>query len=414
MTGITTGVTGGGWRATVTGWGAIEPWAGGEPLDWHVAADDRWHSPRREPAVRQRRVDGTAVVETRLRIPDGDAVQRVYSVPDDGGLTIVEVENDSPLPIAVAFTHPGLLSSRPPSAPIDGITLPAGSVAFPIGHHATIAVAIAHDGRGAGTLPAGLPTAAGVVRGWTSISERVSRLLLPDPALGERVVAERCELALVGPDHPDDDPVAFLLGVGQLVRMGDRAGEWVPDVAHALELAAKSASRDWALAAAVDAADHVLVAAGEQRARRDAGAVRAHLACDPALPAAAPTGRAHFLVWAERRIVDIGLDGAQLFVAGLPSGWEGSNFEVYGLPTSGTGSVSFAVRWHGERPAVLWEQSGASTALSAPLLAPGWHTAEVKGEALWPPPPGAATNVGAAGAQVPATAPLPAEGGSFS
>jgi hypothetical protein len=414
-TGITTGVTGGGWRATVTEWGAIEPWGDGSAVDWHIAADDRWHSPQREPAVRQRRIDGTAVVETRVRIPDGDAVQRVYSVPDEGGLTIIEVENESPLAIAVAFTHPGLLSVRPPSAPIEGISLPEGSVAFPVGHHAMLTVAIAHDGRGAGVLPGGVPTAAGVVRGWTSTVERASRLLLPDEALTERVVAERCELALIGPEHPDDDPVAFLLGVGQLVRMGDKASEWVPDVAHALELAAKSAVHDWALAAAIDAADHVLAVAGEQRARRDLVAVRTRLACTTTLPAAAPSGSAYFLTWTERRIVDVRSDGAHLFPAGLPTGWEGNNFEVYGVPTGATGSVSFAIRWHGERPAVLWEHSGTAAALSAPLLAPEWHTAEVKGEALWPPPPGVTIAPDAAVAPDAPIAPsFPAEGGSFS
>ena len=32
-------------RASVTPWGAVEPWDGGERLDWYVAADDRWHVP---------------------------------------------------------------------------------------------------------------------------------------------------------------------------------------------------------------------------------------------------------------------------------------------------------------------------------------------------------------------------------
>ena len=91
--GVTTGVLGGRWRATVTPWGAVVPWDGSPTLDWHVAADDRWHSPGREAAVRQTRLDGTCVVETRLRVPDVDAVQRVWSVPDAGGLTLIEIEN---------------------------------------------------------------------------------------------------------------------------------------------------------------------------------------------------------------------------------------------------------------------------------------------------------------------------------
>ena len=253
--GVSTGVLGGRWRATVTPWGAIEPWGSGGPhghgdeqhvLDWHIAADDRWHSPQHEAAVRQTRVEGTAVVETRVRIPNGDAVQRVHSVPEHGGLTVVTIENESPLPIAVAFSHGRLLSPRPPSAPIEGISLPAGSVAFPVGHHATLTVALAHRGSGPGALPRGLPPAAGVVRGWLATVERASRLLLPDPVHAEQVVTERCELALGGPVHPDDDPVGFLIGVGELVRMGEPADPWLPDVAHAVEVAAKTAVHDWA------------------------------------------------------------------------------------------------------------------------------------------------------------------------
>ncbi len=386
--GATTGVTGGRWRATITPWGGIEPWGEQPPLDWHIAADDRWHSPQREAAVRQRRIDGTAVVETRVRIPDGDAVQRVYSVPDRGGLTIIEVENESPLPIAVAFTHGALQSLRLPTAPIEGITLPEGSVAFPVGHRATLTVALAHDGSGAGPLQGGVPTAAGVARGWTATVDRASRLLLPDAALNERFVAERCELALVGPQHPDNDPVGFLLGVVQLVRMGEKATEWIPDLAHALELAAKSAEPNWALAAALDGADHVLAIAGEKRARRDLRALSSRLAASHVLPTDSPSECAYFITWVERLIADVHGDGGRLLPSGIPAGWQGNNFEVYGVPTGALSSVSFAVRWHGERPAVLWEQSGQQVTLSAPAIAPGWQTTDVKGEALWSQPEG--------------------------
>ena len=94
--GITVGVTGQQWRASVSAWGGVTPWAEERlaPLDWAVAADDRWHLPSKEAAVRQRRFDGTPVIETRVRIPDGDAVHRVWSVADRGGLTVIEIEND--------------------------------------------------------------------------------------------------------------------------------------------------------------------------------------------------------------------------------------------------------------------------------------------------------------------------------
>ncbi|MEP4652952.1 MAG: hypothetical protein ABJ314_22450, partial [Ilumatobacter sp.] len=88
----------------------------------------------------------------------------------------------------------------------------------------------------------------------------------------------------------------------------------------------------------------------------------------------------------ERRIAD----GGVLLPGGMPTSWHGSNFEVHGVPTSATSTVSFAVRWHGERPAVLWEQhstNGSTTVeLSAPDVDPEWRTSDATGEALWPAP----------------------------
>lgn len=359
-------------------------------LDWHIAADDRWHSPEHESSVRQRRIDGTAVVETRARVPDGDAVQRVYSVPDHGGLTVIEVENESPLPIAVAFTNGNLLSQRPPAAPIEGISLPAGSVAFPIGHRSTLTVAISHNGMGAGALPAGLSTAAAVVRGWLNTTERAGHLLTPDTELNERVIAIRCEIALDGPPHPDDDAVGFILAVDQLVRMGEKAGPFLPQLAYALELVARAASSsgnaDWSLAATFNAADRVLATESDDRARTDLAAIRRKLGIDDELPSKAPIDAVRELAWIEQRIVAPGAGGARLLIAGLPAAWLGNNFEVFNAPTSGTGVVSYGVRWHGDRPAVLWDQSPGSDApvvLTSPNLAPQWQSAEASGEALW-------------------------------
>ena len=385
---ITTGVLGGRWRASVTPWGDVEPWNGDADCQWHIAADDRWHSPQREPAVRQRRIDGTAVVETRMRIPDGDAVQRVYSVADYGGLTVIEVENASPLPIAVAFTRGDLLTMRPPAAPIEGIDLPSGSVAFPVGHRARIAVAIPHSSSAVGLLPS-LRPAAGVVRGWLTTAHRAGRFLLPDPALSDRVVAERCELALAGPASPDDDPVGFLLGVAQLVRIGEPVDPWLPDVARALESAARSAPRDWSLTAAIDGADRVLALAGDGRAQKDLAAMRKLVTSDsdstaPVGLEPVPADGGRFLAWVEAVLVG---DCGRLMPFGMPTGWMGANFEVYGLSTGSGGEVSFAIRWHGDRLAVLWEQQGEPCLLTSPVLAPGWSTSDTKGETLWPVPP---------------------------
>ncbi|MEI8240044.1 MAG: hypothetical protein WCI22_11545, partial [Actinomycetota bacterium] len=117
-----------------------------------------------------------------------------------------------------------------------------------------------------------------------------------------------------------------------------------------------------------------------------------------------PTDATRLLAWVERRMAEPRRAGAALLPGGLPPDWVGSNFEVYGVPTSASSTVAFAIRWHGERPAVLWEQSGDTVALSSPLLATEWSSDEVKGETLWPAPPGV----------LPATPTLPDDGVSFS
>ena len=84
--------------------GLVTPWFDGWSLDWWIGADDRWHVPSREVAVRQRLVDDAPVVETAMRVPGGDAVQRVYGVTTaEGDLVVVEIENRSSLPFAVAL-----------------------------------------------------------------------------------------------------------------------------------------------------------------------------------------------------------------------------------------------------------------------------------------------------------------------
>ena len=96
------------WEAIVDQRGLVVPWIDGWSLDWWVGADDRWHFPSREVTVRQSLLGGAPVVETRMRVPGGDAVHRVYCSRTDAGdgrreLIHVEIENDSPNPFALAL-----------------------------------------------------------------------------------------------------------------------------------------------------------------------------------------------------------------------------------------------------------------------------------------------------------------------
>lgn len=377
---VSTGNVGQPWRANITEFGAVLPWDG-VPLSWYVAADDRWHVPAEEPTVRQTRLEGTPVTETRVRVPHGDVVQRVYSTANKGGLTVVEVENESTMPIAVAFDRRGVLTDRPiPGVPVEGIELPPEAFVLPVGHATAVRVAIPHGPAGEGRLPA-VPPVEQVVRGWLTLTEQAGRYVLPDGDIGaglaEAVTAERCELAL-GAIPSDDDPCAFAVGLDQLVRMGEPPGPWIEDLADVVERVGPMSG--WEADAALRAAHRVLIAADERRAADDVTRILDHRVT-AGLPSQCPGGVVK-TAWNDERFAS----GPELLPLGIPVDWYGQSFEVYGVPTLGGSTVSFGIRWHGERPAVLWEQTGAPVELTAPAVDPAWRTNDAHGEALWAAP----------------------------
>ena len=362
---------------------------------WYVAAEDRWHLPGSEPAVRQRRIGGTPVVETRLRVPEGDAVQRVWSVPDAGGLSVIEVENASALPFAVAFSGPRLLTERPPSdVPIQGVDLPDGSIVLPVAHRTSVRVAIPHDPTRFTTwaLPKLAPAMA-IVRGWETIVHRASRLVLPDASLGEAVTAARSDLLLAGPVDASDDPVGFLLDVAELARLGDDASAWMPEIVDPVASVARW--HDAEVELALRACERLALAAADERAAGDLARLRSRRSRDGRIDAPRTAGPSafselhrgpsvgRFVADVEQRVAD----GGRLLPLGLPRRWLGQNFEVHGIPTGPRSTVGFALRWHGERPAVLWEQQGPPQRLTAPTVDPDWSSDAASGEALWAPPP---------------------------
>ena len=86
------------------------------------------------------------------------------------------------------------------------------------------------------------------------------------------------------------------------------------------------------------------------------------------------------------------VDGGLALASLVPDEWIGQPLDVQDAPTH-YGRLSFAVRWHGERPAVLWElepHTGVDrVTLTAPGLDPSWSSTELRGEALLGPVPGA-------------------------
>ena len=82
-------------------------------LDWWIGAEDRWHHPAREAAVRQRTLGDAPVLETAMRVPGGDVVHRAFGVratspgadgaPWDDSAVVVELENSTAVPVAAAL-----------------------------------------------------------------------------------------------------------------------------------------------------------------------------------------------------------------------------------------------------------------------------------------------------------------------
>jgi hypothetical protein len=99
------------WEAIVDPRGLVTTWVDGWSLDWWIGAEDGWHVPSREPPSRmsQRLIAASPVVETSVRVPGGHAVHRAYACytgpagDDDSEMVIVEIENRSPVPFAVAL-----------------------------------------------------------------------------------------------------------------------------------------------------------------------------------------------------------------------------------------------------------------------------------------------------------------------
>lgn len=489
----------------------------GWSLDWWIGAEDRWHVPAREAAVRQALLGASPVVETRVRIPSGDAVQRVYAArgPDGEDTLVVEVQNDSKVPFALALSvrpygldgqgrvesieldsplvrvdgevalvlprSPGRIAlssaeggdaaeqvfagrAEPASASASAVTCPDGlangALLFPLAHTATLRVALPL-GSGVAVDPGMLPSADQVVSGWGSQARQGARIEVPDRRLREAISASTRYLLLAGAD-PRLASALDLMGFGgeaatallaDPVRLAatDAPGAalhalgWHWHLTRDAETAVASLSLVAALVRSLgrsrgDDADGIrgraalplvadlLDAAGEARGAADVRSVMvgapepvnpvAPMNLEDCLASASPTwtwsagtvghdltANAALLTAVRCHLVQEDERGLALSPV-IPDGWLGQGWEVHDLPT-GVGRLSYAIRWHGERPALLWEldpHPGLPVArLHAPSLDPGWSTRERSGETLLAPVAVPARPAGRRGVSLPVT-----------
>jgi hypothetical protein len=229
------------------------------------------------------------------------------------------------------------------SGPVAAFEAPGElALLFPVPHGTRVRAVF---GDVAGVVPRDLPDADAVARGWDAQLERGLRVELPPP-VGETVDAARADLLLAA---PDDAVVAALedWGFDDEARAGFSALGW-------------RARRRARRRRAID---------DPWRAVRGADSAR-----EPA----------RFLT--ALRGVFVQEDGAAVaLLPGFPPDWLGQSLKVSDAPLR-AGPLSFAVRWHGARPALLWDAS-EGVELRAPALDPGWSTTDRTGETLLAEPP---------------------------
>lgn len=413
------GVRGGAWLGGVNAWGDVFV-DGQERLRWFVAADDRWYRPSRETTVRQREVSGVPVIETRIKVPGGDAVQRVYGVADFGGAIVVEVFNDSSLPFAVAFDRGDIAAMREPSPTgVQGIDLPVGSVVFPVGHHATMRVAIlisdierSLERKISAQELELLPSFEQVERGWLAALRVASRVDVPEASWENILTTQRCKLLLAGDggatgdgvSSSGDDFVDLILDRAERVKLGDKPDQWVDEVAAATESVirrcAKSRDAKWFEERAIVLAGMVLNRAGETRGQKDIAQAWSRVVSDAAGVGAfsslsdigaaisrdqlASFSGVRQIAWVESQLVAQRRDNViEICPRGIDAAWLGANFECHRLVASPEHLISFAVRWHGDKPALLWEIDGPPGARVAASAVDGtFSSTELRGETL--------------------------------
>lgn len=108
---------------------------------------------------------------------------------------------------------------------------------------------------------------------------------------------------------------------------------------------------------------------------------------------AASTGRdsvtraAEFALAARSMLLAEDLAGGIELLPRFPTAWRGGQVEIHHAPTV-YGHLSYAIRWHGPRPALLWDLAlagplaGDFAGLRCSALDPDWHTAAAAGETL--------------------------------
>jgi len=342
--------------------GRVQLDAAGIEIDCWIGADDGWLPTTNLHTIRP----GVApAIEARVRVPGGEAVLRAYAVARSGGpLVVADLENASPAAAVVAWVVRAAPGFRIARVALDGTTLliderarielprvpsrwsvetravgvrervigggaASGrfepvttrrgdleiAVLFPIAHRTRTRIAASTIVTGTSDIVAvaQLPALADVERGWVVALERGTRVELPDEVMQAALDAARATLLLGVAGEPARDRVVATESVAWSFTRGRSRRSGAPDTEDPWPL----------LNATVD----------------ESGS--------------SPRRAAEWLRAMRQALVRVTRDGVDL-LPHFPQPWLGRPVAVHDLPTR-HGPVSFALRWHGARPALLWE-----------------------------------------------------------
>ena len=381
--------------------GLVRVDAAGIEIDWWIGADDGWSIPS-DGAAHTIRPGVAPAIETRVRVPGGETVLRAYAAAGAATpLIVAELENASPGAVVIAWVvraAPGyrigrvslagstllideravidlpvaptrwsvaarstgvrdaVLGGRAATGRFEPVVTRRGdlevAVLFPVAHRTRtrIAATTALVPAGAATHSiserrnlAGLPALADVERGWVAALEQGTQLELPDESLQASADAARATLLLGGPGR----------------QRRDRA--------------VTAAARAWGLAATPDRAR-------SRVGRHDAdGNPWPGIRATAAFAGSSPRRAAEWLAALRGALVRVDRNDIEL-LPNFPVEWLGRSVAVDELPIAG-GRLSFALRWHGARPALLWD-APPGLRVMAPSLDAAWAGGSGAGEAL--------------------------------
>jgi hypothetical protein len=360
----------------------------GIEIDWWVGADDAWRIPS-EGSAHTVRPGVAPAIDARVRVPGGEAVLRGYAVAGERApLVVAELENASPAPLVIAWVVRAAPSYRIGRVAIDGSTLLIDQRARVELPRAPLRWAVAARATGVRETVLGGAAVSGPFE--TVVSRRGDleiALLFP--------VAHRTRTRLAATTvGGDEGSVARLPGLddvergwsaalerGTTVELPDDVMQSAVDSARAtvlLALARGRSSRDRRLSRAAQLWD-----LGAPSARLRGGASRddpwPRVRAEATRAGSSPSAAAEWLVALRGALFAVERNRISV-LPHFPVEWLGRAIAVHDAPTT-AGPVSFALRWHGARPALLWEVP-EGFGVRAPGLDPAWKAIASSGEGL--------------------------------